>query len=208
MLSFLIGLGVISASVWLLLWQPIVGEGAKEGDRSSQVNNSYTATSITVQLTGNALPLLCANDATAPDEIVLDVVEKLLYRQSDLVACCNEGDAGMMEGEAVAFWESLDRAGRSTYVSMAGAPSDTAPDALTPTENIVVIIVVLFYGHQPEVETAIASVESLSAALNALRGIANREGILSAVVHRLPAAAGHNLSGDQVLINFPNLIKI
>lgn len=76
------------------------------------------------------------------------------------------------------------------------------------THNLIVMITVAYEGEVPQLETDLANLPALKTGLKALINL-HYQGRLQAVqVHFSPAQLGDELTDDQLLQNFPELIPL
>lgn len=139
-------------------------------------------------------------------EICQTLLQNDLYWQS----AANEGDVFWNEGEAGDFVTDLFTDSAQRYLSepdLSQAP-EVEPLTLPATRNLVVMITVAFEGEVPDLETDLASMEAMAAGLRALINL-HYQGHLRAIqVHFSPAQLGDELTSDQLLLNFPELIPL
>lgn len=70
------------------------------------------------------------------------------------------------------------------------------------------MITVAFEGENPDLETNLADLEALEYGLKALINL-NYQGNLRAIqVHFAPAQLGDQLTNDQLLLNYPELVPL
>jgi uncharacterized membrane protein len=70
------------------------------------------------------------------------------------------------------------------------------------------MITVAYEGEVPELETDLASLGTLKAGLKALINLHYQERLQAIQVHFSPAQLGDELTNDQLLLNFPELIPL
>jgi uncharacterized membrane protein len=70
------------------------------------------------------------------------------------------------------------------------------------------MITVAYVGEVPELESDLASMSALKAALKALINLHYQERLQAIQVHFSPAQLGDELTNEQLLINFPELIPL
>jgi uncharacterized membrane protein len=137
------------------------------------------------------------------------VCESLLEYETFWQSAANEGDVLWDEGDAGDYVNELftDSAGR--YGSEIGSDSSSSEDFAIPvTQNVVVMLTVASEGEVPELETNLADVTALKAGLKALVNL-NYRGTLRAIqIHFSPAQLGDQLTSDQLIENFPELIPL
>jgi uncharacterized membrane protein len=70
------------------------------------------------------------------------------------------------------------------------------------------MITVAFEGENPDLETDLANMEALEIGLKALINLHYQKRLRAIQVHFSPAKLGDELTSDQVLLNFPELIPL
>lgn len=142
-------------------------------------------------------------------EQLVRVCESLLEYETYWRSAANEGDVLWDEGEAgdyisELFTDSAQRYGSATDF----ATDDNEEFAIPVTQNLVVMIAVAFEGEAPELETNLADVTALRAGLKALINLHYRGTLRAIQVHFSPAQLGDELTSDQLIENFPELIPL
>jgi hypothetical protein len=142
-------------------------------------------------------------------EQLVQICESLLEYETFWRSAANEGDVMWDEGDAGDEVNELftDSAGR--YGSEMG--SEIVGDeefAIPVTQNLIVMITVAFEGEAPELETQLTDITALRMGLKALINLHYR-GVLRAIqIHFSPAQLGDELTSDQLIENFPELIPL
>ncbi len=186
--------------------------------------NRYVVCRLFIHLAGEEVaPLLgvlnrAAREAVEADgdlevlgEGLVDICQNLLQMNVYWQSAANEGDVFWDEGEAGDYVTELftDSAGR--YLSEPDFSEPLAEDeplSLPVTRNLVVMIAVAFEGEADELETNLASMEALEDGLKAIINL-HYQGRLQAIqVHFSPAQLGDELTNDQLLLNFSELIPL
>lgn len=127
-------------------------------------------------------------------------------------SAANEGDIFWKEEEAEDYWTELftDSAGR--YLSEpdldAETPSPDEPLSLPVTSNLVAMLSAVFEGEVPDLETDLSSIEALSSGLKALINLHYEQKLRAIQVHFSPARLGDELTEDQLIEHFPELIPL
>ncbi|MFP4099049.1 DUF1517 domain-containing protein [Coleofasciculus sp.] len=177
-----------------------------------------------VHLSGTEVaPLLgvlnrAARDAVESDgdlgvlgEGLVDICQSLLQYNTYWQSAANEGDVFWDEGEAGDFVSELFTDSAQRYLSepdFNGYSSEDEPLSLPVTRNLIVMITVAVEGEVPELETNLADIEALEEGLKALINL-HYQGRLRAIqVHFSPAQFGDELTDEQLLVNFPELIPL
>jgi len=141
-------------------------------------------------------------------EGLVEICQSLLQYDSYWQSAANEGDMFWDEGEAGNYVTELFTDSAQRYLS---EPADTpAEDDLTlpVTHNLVVMITVAYEGEVPELETDLSNNSALKAALTALINLHYQERLDAIQVHFSPAQLGDQLTSDQLLLNFPELLPL
>jgi len=177
-----------------------------------------------VHLSGTEVaPLLgvlnrAARDAVESDgdldvlgEGLVDICQNLLQYNTYWQSAANEGDVFWDEGEAGDYVSELFTDSAQRYLSEPDfneCPSENEPLSLPVTRNLIAMITVAVEGEVPELETNLADMEALEAGLKALINL-HYQGRLRAIqVHFSPAQFGDELTDEQLLVNFPELIPL
>ncbi len=140
---------------------------------------------------------------------LVEVCQSLLQNDLYWRSAANEGEVFWDEGEAGDFVEELftDSAQRYNSGSTLVGASD-APLTLPITQNLVVMLTIAYEGESAELETDLSNVNTLKTGLKALINL-HYQGRLRAVqVHFSPAQLGDELTSDQILLNFPELVPL
>ncbi len=197
------------------------------GDRFNKFagKSRYVVSRIFIHLTGKEIaPLLgilnqagrTAIEADGDLEVVgeglVAICENLLQMDLYWQSAHNEGDVFWIEGEAGDYFNQLstDSLGRFKSGSDYGQPEDIEESPLTiaATRHIVIMISVALIGEIPELETNLAEREALSTALKVLINL-HYQGKFEAIgVYFSPSKFGDELTEDQLLPNFPELIPL
>ncbi len=149
-------------------------------------------------------------DLQAVGEGLVEICQGLLQYDIYWQSAANEGDVFWDEGEAGDFVEELFTDSAQRYRSGTELMGSGAEDSLSIplTQNLVVMITVAFEGEAPQLETDLANINALKAGLKALINL-HYQGRLRAIqVHFSPAQLGDELTSDQLMLNFPELIPL
>ena len=150
-------------------------------------------------------------DMTVLGEGLVEICQSLLQYETYWQAAANEGDMFWDEGEAGDFVTELftDSAQRYRSAPVLDTPAGKdEPLALPTTQHLVVMLTVAFEGEVPELETDLASMSALKAGLKAMINLHYKEKLRAVQVHFSPARLGDELTADQVLVGFPELIPL
>jgi hypothetical protein len=150
-------------------------------------------------------------DLEVMGEALVNICESLLQYSTYWQSAANEGDVFWDEGEAGDYVTELFTDSAQRYLSQPDLESpvgENEPLSLPVTRNLIVMIAVAFEGEVPELETNLADMEALTDGLKALINL-NYQGKYRAIqVHFSPARFGEELTSEQILLNFPELIPL
>lgn len=144
-------------------------------------------------------------------EGLVDICQSLLQYDTYWQSAANEGDVFWNEGEAGDYVTELFTDSAERYLSepdFSNSLTSNEPLSLPVTRNLVVMITVAYTGEVPELETDLASMEALKAGLKALINLHYQDKLEAIQVHFSPAQLGDELTNDQLLVNFPELIPL
>ena len=143
-------------------------------------------------------------------EGLVEICQTLLQNDLYWQAAANEGDVFWNEGEAGDFVTDLFTDSAQRYLSepdFSQSP-ENEPLSLPVTHNLVVMLTVAFEGEVPELETDLASMEAMAAGLRALINLHYQGNLRAVQVHFSPAQLGDELTSDQLLLNFAELVPL
>jgi len=142
------------------------------------------------------------------EEICQNLIENNIYWQ----AAANEGDVFWKEGDAGDYFTELFTDSAQRYLSQPeDIDSDYRPEdplALPVTQNLIVMITVALEGESPDLETDLADMGALEQGLKTLINLHYQQRLRAIQVHFSPARLGEELTSDQILVNFPELIPL
>lgn len=150
-------------------------------------------------------------DIEALGEGLVEICQSLLQHDEYWLSAANEGDVFWDEGEAGDYFNSLFTDSAQRYLSeldMSAAPRVNEPLTLPVTRNLVTMITVAYEGEVPELETNLADVSALKAGLKALINLHYQKKLRAIQVHFSPAQLGDELTNDQLLQHFPELVPL
>lgn len=151
-------------------------------------------------------------DLTILGEGLVDICQNLLQYDTYWLSAANEGDVFWEEGEAGDYVNELFTDSAERYLSEPNFAdpniSDKTPLSLPITSNLVVMLTVAYEGEVPDLETDLADIGALKAGLKALINLHYQERLRAIQVHFSPAQLGDELTNDQLLLNFPELIPL
>jgi hypothetical protein len=143
-------------------------------------------------------------------EELVQLCQTFLQYDEYWFSAANEGDVLWNEGETgdyvnELFTDSAQRYGANLDFN---ANSSNQPLSLPVTRNVIIMITVAAEGEIPELETDLANIPALKAALKALINLHYKHKLRAIQVHFSPAQLGDELSSDQLLEYYPELIPL
>lgn len=145
-------------------------------------------------------------------EGLVEICNHLLQYDNYWRSAANEGDVFWDEGAAGDYVDELFTDSADRYLSEPQY-SDSVYDRNSPlslpvTRNVVVMISVAYEGEVPALETDLADIDALKVGLKALINLHYQERLRAIQVHFSPAQLGDELTNEQLLVNFPELIPL
>ena len=143
-------------------------------------------------------------------EGLVEICQALLQYDEYWLSAANEGDVFWSEGEAGDYVNELFTDSAQRYLSepdFSNTPTDE-PLSIPITRNLVVMITAAFTGEVPELETDLSNIQALKDGLKALINLHYQEKLQAIQVHFSPAQLGDELTNDQLLQNFTELIPL
>ncbi|MBW4552707.1 MAG: DUF1517 domain-containing protein [Aphanocapsa sp. GSE-SYN-MK-11-07L] len=141
-------------------------------------------------------------------QICQSLLQYDLYWQS----AANEGDVFWDEGEAGDYIEQLftDSAQRYRSGIELVEPDEADQEVLSVpvTQNLLVMLTVAYEGETPELETNLTNRDALKTALAALINLHYQDRLRSVQVHFSPAQLGDELTSDQLILHFPEVVPL
>jgi Protein of unknown function (DUF1517) len=149
-------------------------------------------------------------DLTITGECLVEVCQSLLQYENAWRAAGNEGEMMWDEGEAGGYVNELFTDSAQRYLSDPDLGQAKQDEELTlpPTPNLVVMITVAFTGEDETIEANLAEINAMKVALKSLINLHYQNRLEAIQVHFSPAQLGDQLSDDQVLQNFPELLPL
>jgi hypothetical protein len=145
-------------------------------------------------------------------EGLVEICQNLLQLDTYWQSAANEGDVFWEEGEAGDYVTELFTDSAQRYLSefdpQQTSPKKDEPLSVAVTHNVIVMITAAYKGEVPELETDLANLNALKAALKALINLHYQERLQAIQVHFSPARFDEELTNDQLLLNFPELIPL
>jgi len=195
-------------------------------DRISKFSGKtrFVVSRVFIHLAGNDIaPMLgvlnrVAREAVDADddlevlgEGLVSVCQNLLQTTEYWQSASNEGDVVWDEGEAGDYINQLFTDSAQRYMSeivLGQDITDDEPLSLPPTRNLVIMLTVAFEGESTDLENNLADIEALEYGLKALIDLHYQEKLRAIQIHFSPAKLGDQLNGEQLLLNFPELIPL
>ncbi|NCQ91673.1 MAG: DUF1517 domain-containing protein [Microcystis aeruginosa LG13-03] len=149
-------------------------------------------------------------DLEVMGEGLVEICQNLLQMNLYWFSVGNEGDIFWNEGEAGDYVNELftDSAARYLSESVSSQLGENEPLTLPVTDNLVVMITIAFEGESGALETSLADREALEDGLKSIINL-HYQGRLRAIqVHFSPAQLGDELTNEQLLLNFPELLPL
>jgi uncharacterized membrane protein len=143
-------------------------------------------------------------------EGLVEICQTLLQYDEYWLSAANEGDVFWSEGDAGDYVNELFTDSAQRYLSepdFSNTPTDQ-PLSIPITRNLVVMITAAFTGEVPELETDLSNITALKDGLKALINLHYQEKLQAIQVHFSPAQLGDELTNDQLLQNFTELIPL
>ena len=149
-------------------------------------------------------------DLEVMGEELVNICQNLLQQQVNWQSGANEGDVFWNEGEAGDYVNELFTDSAQRYLSTPDYQEIGVDETLSlpATSNIVVMLSVAFEGEVPDIETNLANMEAMEDGLKALINLHYQRQLRAVQFHFSPARLGDELTDDQVLLNFPELVPL
>jgi uncharacterized membrane protein len=187
----------------------------------------YVVCRLFVHLAGSDVaPILGSLNATARDamdsdgdlevlgEGLVNVCQTLLQYDEYWTSAANEGDVFWSEGEAGDYVNDLFTDSAQRYLSepdfgSASSVNDSnQPLSIPVTRNVVVMLTAAFTGEVPELEIDLSNIQGLKEGLKVLINLHYKHKLKAIQVHFSPAQLGDELTNDQLLQHYPELIPL
>jgi hypothetical protein len=196
------------------------------GDRFNQFvgKTRFVVSRIFIHLQGEEIaPLLgilnqAAREAVETDgdlevmgESLVNICQGLLQYENYWQSAANEGDVFWDEGDAGDYVTELFTDSAQRYLAQPDLESpvgENEPLFLPVTNNLIVMIAVAFEGEVTDIESDLADIEALEYALKALINLHYQNKYRAIQVHFSPARLGEELTDEQILLNFSELVPL
>ena len=180
------------------------------GDRFNQMTgkNRFVVFRLFLHLAGKEVaPLLGVLNSSARHAIEAD--GDIQAFGEGLAEICQsllqyEGEAGDFVEEL--FTDSAQRYHSGTEVEGLEEPSDVF--SVPITQNLIVMLTVAYEGDTPALETDLSNISALKTALKALTNLHYQDRLRAVQIHFSPAQLGDELTSDQLIQHFPELIPL
>ncbi|MDF5708619.1 MAG: DUF1517 domain-containing protein [Nostoc sp. S4] len=144
-------------------------------------------------------------------EALVELSQTLLQYDEYWLSAANEGDVFWDEGEAGDYINELFTDSAQRYLSEPDYSSDSGfnePLSAPVTRNVIVMITVAYEGEVPELETDFSTVQAIKEGLKALINLHYKRKLRAVQVHFSPAQLGDQLTSDQLLEYYPELVPL
>jgi uncharacterized membrane protein len=145
-------------------------------------------------------------------EELVNVCQNLLQLEVYWQSGANEGDVFWDEGEAGNYVNELFTDSAQRYLSQSNVNANFEPQSdpftVPITRNVIVMITVAYEGEATVLESDLSSMSGMKEGLKALVNLHYQEAIRAIQMHFSPAQLGDELTSDQILVNFPELIPL
>jgi uncharacterized membrane protein len=150
-------------------------------------------------------------DIEVVGEGLAEICQSLLQYDEYWLSGANEGDVFWDEGAASDYFNELFTDSAQRYLSEPdlSQPTDTNEAFSLPvTRNLVVMLCVVYDGEVPELEANLADINAMKAGLKALINLHYQKRLWAIQVQFSPAQFGEELTNDQLLLHFPELVPL
>ncbi|AFZ49811.1 DUF1517 domain-containing protein [Dactylococcopsis salina] len=150
-------------------------------------------------------------DLQVMGEGLVEICESLLRTPSSWQSVANEGDVFWDEGEASDYVNELFTDSAQRYLSDTVADNGDEEDetlSLPISRNVVLMLTVAYTGEMESLETDLSDIEVLENAFKDLINLHYNDRLRAIQIHFSPAHFGDELTNDQVIENFPELVPL
>ncbi|MBD0264070.1 MAG: DUF1517 domain-containing protein [Tolypothrix sp. Co-bin9] len=144
-------------------------------------------------------------------EGLVQLCQNLLQYDEYWTSAANEGDVFWSEGEAGDYINELFTDSAERYLSEPDFSSNAGsnePLSIPVTRNVIVMITLAYEGEVPELESDLSNIAALKDGLKAIINLHYKHKLRAIQVHFSPAQLGDELSNDQLLQYYPELIPL
>ena len=150
-------------------------------------------------------------DVEVLGEGLVELCQTLLQYDEYWTSAANEGDVFWSEGEAGDYVNELFTDSAERYLSEPDFSSNSRsnePLSIPVTRNVVVMITLAYEGEVVELESDLSNIAALKDGLKAIINLHYKHKLRAIQVHFSPAQLGDELSNDQLLQYYPELIPL
>ncbi|MBW4572264.1 MAG: DUF1517 domain-containing protein [Tolypothrix carrinoi HA7290-LM1] len=150
-------------------------------------------------------------DVEVLGEGLVELCQTLLQYDEYWTSAANEGDVFWSEGEAGDYVNELFTDSAERYLSEPDFSSNSRsnePLSIPVTRNVIVMITLAYEGEVPELESDLSNIQALKDGLKAIINLHYKHKLRAISVHFSPAQLGDELSNDQLLQYYPELIPL
>jgi len=150
-------------------------------------------------------------DVEVLGEGLVELCQTLLQYDEYWTSAANEGDVFWSEGEAGDYVNELFTDSAERYLSEPDFSSNSRsnePLSIPVTRNVVVMITLAYEGEVLELESDLSNIQALKDGLKAIINLHYKHKLRAIQVHFSPAQLGDELSNDQLLQYYPELIPL
>lgn len=143
-------------------------------------------------------------------EGLVEICQSLLQYDEYWLSAANEGDVFWSEGDAGDYVNELFTDSAQRYLSEPDFSDDgyNEPLSLPVTSNVVVMMTIAYEGEVLELESDLSNTAALKEGLKALINLHYKHKLRAIQVHFSPARLGDELTNDQLLQYYPELIPL
>ncbi|MGL6283447.1 MAG: DUF1517 domain-containing protein, partial [Microcoleaceae cyanobacterium] len=144
-------------------------------------------------------------------EELVNVCRSLLEYDTYWRSVFNEGDIFWDEGEAGNYYNECDIKLMSRYKTSINSENILDDDqllSLPPTGNLVVMLLIAYEGEVPEIETDLSNIKAIKEALQSIINLHHNGQLRGISIQFSPAEFGDELTDEQVLLNFSELVPL
>ncbi len=150
-------------------------------------------------------------DVEVLGEGLVELCQTLLQYDEYWTSAANEGDVFWSEGEAGDYVSELFTDSAERFLSEPDFSSNSGvnePLSIPVTRNVIVMITFAYEGEVPELESDLSNIAALKDGLKAIINLHYKHKLRAIQVHFSPAQLGDELSNDQLLQYYPELIPL
>ncbi|MBD2138848.1 DUF1517 domain-containing protein [Anabaena sp. FACHB-1237] len=141
-------------------------------------------------------------------EGLVDICQTILQYDQYWHSASNEGDVFWNEGEAGDYFNELFTDSAQRYGADLQLDSSSELLSLPVTRNIMIMITIACEGEVPDIETDLSNRQALKEGLKAIINLHYKHKLRAIQVHFSPARLGDELTNDQLLEYYPELIPL